>query len=88
MWTSAQSSIANFSPARALRASMPPALLDRPHLKLDGVALTPRHALAAIGSGSDLGRHIAEVVAAGGIVALTQPDEARFRKWARRGRAP
>ena len=60
--------------------SMPPALLDKPQLRLDGTALTPRDALAAIRADSALGRRIAEVVAYGGIVALTKPDEARFRK--------
>lgn len=60
--------------------SMPPVLLDKPQLKLDGAALTPREALAAIRADSATGRRIAEVVADGGIVALTKPDEARFRK--------
>ncbi|MGL6110483.1 MAG: class I adenylate-forming enzyme family protein [Rubrivivax sp.] len=64
----------------AFCSSMPPALLERPHLRLDGQALTPRAALAAIEAGSALGRRVVEVVAAGGIVALLQPDEARFRK--------
>ena len=61
-------------------ASMPAALLDRPQFKLDGAAITPREALAAIGRDDATGRRIAEVVAADGIVALTRPDEARFRK--------
>lgn len=64
----------------AFCASMPEALLDKPHLKLDGSALTPREALAAIRADNALGRRLGERVAEAGIVALTQPDEARFRK--------
>ena len=63
----------------AFCASMPEVLLDKPQLKLDGTALTPRDALAAVQVDSALGRRIAEQVAEGGIVALTKPDEARFR---------
>jgi long-chain acyl-CoA synthetase len=64
----------------AFCASMPAALLDKPQLKLDGTALTPREALTAVQADNALGRRIAERVADGGIVALTKPDEARFRK--------
>ena len=63
----------------AFCASMPAALLDKPQLRLDGAALTPREALAALQTGSALGARIGEVVGALGIVALLQPDEARFR---------
>lgn len=63
----------------AFCASMPEALLDKPQLKLDGTKVTPREALAAVQAGNALGRRIAERVAEGGIVALTKPDEARFR---------
>jgi len=63
----------------AFCASMPDILLDKPQLKLDGTALTPREALAAVQVDSALGRRIAQQVAEGGIVALTKPDEARFR---------
>ena len=63
----------------AFCASMAEVLLDKPQLKLDGTALTPREALAAVQVDSALGRRIAEQVAEGGIVALTKPDEARFR---------
>ncbi len=61
-------------------ASMPPALMDVAHLKVDGAPTTPRDALQAIEQGSDAGRRIAAIVEEEGIVALTRPDEARFRK--------
>ena len=64
---------------RAYCASMPDALLDKPQFKLDGSALTPREALAAVGADNDLGRRIIGRVGDGGVVALTKPDEARFR---------
>ena len=63
----------------AFCASMPAALLDKPQLRLDGAALTPREALAALQTGSALGARLGEVVGALGIVALLQPDEARFK---------
>ena len=61
-------------------ASMPPALMDVAHLKVDGAPMTPRDALQAIEQGSGAGRRIAAIVEEGGIVALTRPAEARFRK--------
>jgi acyl-CoA synthetase (AMP-forming)/AMP-acid ligase II len=64
---------------RAFCASMPEVLLDKPQFKLDGSPLTPREALAALEANNDLGRRIAERVGEGGIVALTKPDESRFR---------
>ena len=69
------------APARltAFVDSLPPALLDRPHLRLEGQALSPREAVAALAAGSALGRRLEEAIAAGGIVALLRPDEARFR---------
>jgi len=63
----------------AFCASMPAPLLDRPQLRLDGEALTPQQALAALQAGAALGQRLAAAIDAGGIVALTQPDEARFR---------
>ena len=63
----------------AFCASQPESLLDRPQLRLDGEALTPRQALAALRSGDALGQRLAAAIDAGGIVALTRPDEARFR---------
>jgi acyl-CoA synthetase (AMP-forming)/AMP-acid ligase II len=63
----------------AFCASMPAALLDKPQLRLDGTALSPRAALAAIDADDALGRRITECVAEGGVVALTKPNEARFR---------
>jgi acyl-CoA synthetase (AMP-forming)/AMP-acid ligase II len=59
--------------------SMPAPLLDKPQLKLDGQALTPRAALAAVRAGDALGQRLAAAIDGGGIVALTRPDEARFR---------
>lgn len=60
-------------------ASMPSALMDVPHLKLEGAALTPRDALAEIEKGSETGRRLAAVIDKGEIVELTKPNEARFR---------
>jgi len=60
-------------------ASLPEALLDKPLFKLDGEALAPRAALAALRAGDALGQRLAPALAEGGIVALTRPDEARFR---------
>ena len=60
--------------------SVPPALLDRPQLRLDGQPLSPREAVAALASASAQGRRLEQIVAAEGIVALLRPDEARFRK--------
>ena len=63
----------------AFCASQSEPLLDRPQLRLDGEALTPRQALAALRSGDALGQRLARAIDGGGIVALTRPDEARFR---------
>jgi fatty-acyl-CoA synthase len=63
----------------AFCTSMPEALLDKPQLKLDGEALTPRAALAALRAGEAPGQRLELALAQGGIVALTRPDEARFR---------
>ncbi len=63
----------------AFCASMPDALLDKPLLRLDGQALTPREALAEVARGSVLGNALAAVVAERGRVVLLQPDEPRFR---------
>jgi acyl-CoA synthetase (AMP-forming)/AMP-acid ligase II len=65
---------------KAFCASMPPALLDRPQLKVDGQALSPRAALVELEGASPLGRRIAEIVEHKGVVEMTKPDEARFRK--------
>jgi len=59
---------------------MPLALMDLPHLKLDGVALSPRAALAELENGSETGKRIAAVIDCQGIVEMTKPNEARFRK--------
>ena len=61
-------------------ASMPPALMDVPHLKLDGTGMSPRAALAELEKGSEVGRRIAVLIESSGIVELTKPNEARFRK--------
>lgn len=76
-WGEADPSVANR--LRAFCASMPDALLDKPQCKLDGSAMTPREALAAVEANNDLGRRISKRVSEGGIAALTKPDEARFR---------
>ena len=59
---------------------MPPALMDVGHLKVDDVATTPRDALREIERDSEAGRRISAIIAERGIVGLTRPDEARFRK--------
>ena len=61
-------------------ASMPPELMDVPHLKLDGTAMRPRAALVELEKGSEIGRRIAAVIESSGVVELTKPNEARFRK--------
>jgi hypothetical protein len=58
---------------------MPEALLDKPQLKWDGNALTPREALIAVQSNNPLGQRVAEMVTRNGIVGMTKPNEARFR---------
>jgi len=59
---------------------MPPALMDVAHLKPDGAPMTPREALGQIEQGGDTGRRLEAIVRERGIVELTRPDEARFRK--------
>jgi long-chain acyl-CoA synthetase len=59
--------------------SLPEGLLDRPLFKLDGETVTPRKALQAVRDGDAPGRRLGQAIEAGGIVALTRPDEARFR---------
>jgi long-chain acyl-CoA synthetase len=63
----------------AFSASQPEALLERPQLRLAGESLTPRQALVALRSGNALGQRLAAAIDGAGIVALTRPDEARFR---------
>ena len=63
----------------AFCASQSEALLDKPQLKLDGQVLTPRQVLAALQAGDALGQRLAVAIEHGGIVALTRPDEARFK---------
>ena len=60
-------------------ASLPEGLLDKPQFKLDGEALTPSAAREALSAGDALGQRLAQAIGEGGIVALTKPDEARFR---------
>jgi len=60
-------------------ASMPAGLMDVSHLRLEGVAMTPRAALAEIEKDGEIGRRIVTIINTDGIVALTKPDEARFR---------
>jgi fatty-acyl-CoA synthase len=59
--------------------SMPQALLRVGHFRLEGEELTPETALRALAAGDALGRRIASTIDRGGVVALTRPDEARFR---------
>ena len=54
--------------------------MDVPHLKLDGTAMSPRAALAELEKGGEIGRRIAAVIESSGVVELTKPNEARFRK--------
>jgi hypothetical protein len=63
----------------AFCASKPEALLDKPQLKLDDIALTPREALIAVQSNNPLGQRVSELVTRNGIVVMTKPNEARFR---------
>ena len=76
-WGDTDADVANR--LRAFCASLPDALVDKPQFKLDGAALTPREALAAVQANNDLGRRVVERVGEGGVVALTKPDESRFR---------
>ena len=76
-WGDTDADVANR--LRAFCASLPDALLDKPQFKLDSAALTPREALAAVEANNDLGRRVIERVGEGGVVALTKPDESRFR---------
>ncbi len=59
--------------------SLPQGLMDKPLLRLDEQPITPREALAAVRAANPLGERLAACVAQGGVVALTKPDEARFR---------
>ena len=69
--------VARFS---AFCASMPPALLEMPHLKLDGQPVTPREVLGELEKGSERGQLIAGIIEQQGVCGLTTPNEARFRK--------
>ncbi|MBR1202997.1 MULTISPECIES: class I adenylate-forming enzyme family protein [unclassified Bradyrhizobium] len=64
----------------AFCASMPPALFDMPHLKIDGKSAAPREVLAELEEGTDRGRTFARMIEEQGICALTTPNESRFRK--------
>lgn len=64
----------------AFCASLPPKLLDVPHLKLEDEAMTPRQALAELENATSLGARLAVMIAEHGIVSLTKPAEARFRR--------
>lgn len=59
--------------------SLPPKLLDVPHLKVDGEAMTPRAALREMSEDTAIGRRLSALIADSGIVGLTKPTEARFR---------
>lgn len=70
------------APARfaAFCASMPPALMDMPHLRVDGSPVTPREALSELEQGTVKGQRIARTIEEQGVSALTRPNEARFQK--------
>jgi long-chain acyl-CoA synthetase len=74
---SVDAALARFS---AFCASLPPALFDTPHLKLDGQPVTPREALDELEKGSQKGQHIVRIIEQHGVCGLITPDEARFRK--------
>jgi acyl-CoA synthetase (AMP-forming)/AMP-acid ligase II len=65
---------------RAFAASMPPALLGVPLLRVDGRSLSPRDVLALLEAGGEQWARIASIVSGRGVIELTRPDEARFRK--------
>ena len=60
--------------------SLPAALMDMPHLKVDGEAMTPRTALSELTGRTPAGEALGAIIAARGICELMAPDEARFRK--------
>lgn len=64
----------------AFSASMPPPLMDMPHLKVDGSPATPREALSELEANTEKGQLIARVIEEEGVVGLTTPNESRFRK--------
>mgnify|MGYP000980426483 CR=1 FL=1 len=70
------------APARfaAFCASMPPALMDMPHLRVDGSPVTPREALSELEQGTVKGERLARTIEEQGVSALTRPNEARFQK--------
>ena len=63
----------------AFCASLPPKLLDVPHLKVDDTAITPHDAVRELRNKTAVGARIAALITESGIVALTKPTEARFR---------
>jgi long-chain acyl-CoA synthetase len=70
------------APARfaAFCASMPSALMDMPHLRIDGKPATPREVLSELERSTERGQRIARTVEEQGLSALTRPSEARFQK--------
>ena len=60
--------------------SLPAALMDMPHLKVDVEAMTPRTALSELTGRTPAGEALGAIIAARGICELMAPDEARFRK--------
>ena len=59
--------------------SLPPKLLDVPHLKVDGETMTPRDALRELENMTETGERLSTLIDEFGIVGLTKPTEARFR---------
>ena len=70
------------APARfaAFCASMPSALMEMPHLRIDGKPATPREVLSELERSTERGQRIARTIAEQGLSALTRPSEARFQK--------
>lgn len=60
--------------------SLPAALFDTRHLKVDGEAVTPREALGELERNSTRGQYIARIIEEQGVCVLTTPNEARFRR--------
>jgi fatty-acyl-CoA synthase len=59
---------------------MPPALMDMPHLRVDGSPVTPREALSELEQGTVKGQRIVRIIEEQGVSVLTRPNEARFQK--------
>jgi acyl-CoA synthetase (AMP-forming)/AMP-acid ligase II len=61
--------------------TMPEALMDLEHIKVDQALMTPRNALAEMRASSELGRRIEALIDESGVAELLKPREARFNSW-------